>query len=168
MSPDECIVILTTGGTIDKAYFDDLSRYQIGETVIAKLLTIANVHHPYRIEEFSRKDSLDLTDDDRAALRERVLAINAARIVITHGTDTMTHSAQALCGIADKTIVFTGALSPARFSESDATFNVGMAFAAVQSAAPGIYIAMNGTIFAANQVIKNRNAGRFERVAPQW
>jgi L-asparaginase len=169
MSEPEPIVILTTGGTIDKAYFDDLSRYQIGDTVIVKLLHLANVHHPYRIVELLRKDSLDLTDEDRSALRQRVESLESSRIVITHGTDTMTESAKALAGIGGKTIVFTGALSPARFSESDATFNVGMAFATVQIAPPGIYIAMNGTVFRANEVRKDRDAGRFVGVAPpRW
>jgi L-asparaginase len=168
MSYAQPIVVLTTGGTIDKAYFDDLSRYQIGDTVITKLLAIAKAQYPYRVEEFLRKDSLDLTDQDRAALRKRVASLDATRIVITHGTDTMTQSARALSGIADKTIVFTGALSPARFSESDATFNVGMAFATVQVAAPGIYIAMNGTVFPANRVMKDRDAGKFVYTDPQW
>jgi L-asparaginase len=168
MSQMEPIVVITTGGTIDKAYFDDLSRYQIGETVITKLLSIANVQHPYRVEEFSRKDSLDLTDADRAALRERIAGLAERRIVVTHGTDTMTQSARALAGIAEKTIVFTGALSPARFSESDATFNVGMAFATVQAAAPGIYVAMNGTVFRANCVVKDRDAGKFVATDAQW
>lgn len=162
------IAVLTTGGTIDKAYFDDLSRYQIGDTVIEKLLKIANVQYPFRIIEVLRKDSLDLTDEDRALLRARVEALDTSRVVITHGTDTMTESAKSLAGIQGKTIVFTGALSPARFSESDASFNVGMAFATAQAAPPGIYIAMNGTVFRANEVRKDRDAGRFVRTDPQW
>jgi L-asparaginase len=168
MNEPEPIIVLTTGGTIDKSYFDDLSRYQIGDTVIEKLLKIANVHHPHRIVEFLRKDSLDMTDEDRAALRQRVEGLDASRIVITHGTDTMTKSARAVAPIEGKTIVFTGALSPARFSESDATFNVGMAFATAQIAPPGVYIAMNGTVFRASEVNKDRDAGRFVRTEPQW
>ena len=84
-----------------------------------------------------------------------------ARVVITHGTDTMTDSAGALADIEGKTMVLTGALSPARFAESDATFNLGMAFAAVQCLPHGVYIAMNGQVFDGAAVRKDRAQGRF-------
>jgi L-asparaginase len=155
------IVVLTTGGTIDKTYFDALSQYQIGESVVQKLLDIARVSYPFRIVEALRKDSLDLTPDDREVLRAKVAELQTTRVIITHGTDTMTETARAIASVSDKTIVFTGALSPARFSESDAAFNLGMAFATAQVAPPGVYIAMSGQVFRADQVRKDRNAGRF-------
>jgi L-asparaginase len=155
------IVIVTTGGTIDKAYFDALSTYQIGEPVVKKLLDGANVTHPYRIVELLRKDSLELTDQDRERLKETVAGLDEQRIVITHGTDTMTDSAGVLASIPQKTIVLTGALSPARFAESDATFNIGMAFAAVQTLSPGVYVAMNGRVFRGDEVKKDREQRRF-------
>jgi L-asparaginase len=155
------IVIVTTGGTIDKAYFDALSTYQIGEPVVKKLLEGANVTHPYRIVELLRKDSLELTDQDRERLKETVAGLDEQRIVITHGTDTMTDSARVLASIPQKTIVLTGALSPARFAESDATFNIGMAFAAVQTLSPGVYVAMNGRVFRGDEVKKDREQRRF-------
>lgn len=157
----EPIVIVTTGGTIDKAYFDALSTYQIGEPIVKKLLDGANVTHPYRIVELLRKDSLELTDEDRERLKETVAALEARRVVITHGTDTMTDSARVLAAISGKTIVLTGALSPARFSESDATFNIGMAFAAAQTLPAGVYIAMNGSVFRGDEVKKDRDQRRF-------
>jgi L-asparaginase len=157
----EPIVIVTTGGTIDKAYFDALSIYQIGEPVVKKLLDGANVTHPYRIVELLRKDSLELTDEDRARLKETVKAQGESRVVITHGTDTMTDSAAVLASIPDKTIVLTGALSPARFAESDATFNIGMAFAAAQTLPAGVYVAMNGRVFRGDEVKKDREQRRF-------
>ena len=155
------ILVVTTGGTIDKAYFDALSKYQIGESVIARLLQIANVTHPYRVVEFSRKDSLDLTDDDRTALRELITAASETRVVVTHGTDTVTDSANVLTAVTGKTIVLTGALAPARFAESDAAFNLGMAFGVAQTARVGVYIAMNGEVFSAGQVRKDRENARF-------
>jgi len=158
---DSPIVVLTTGGTIDKTYFDALSAYQIGETVVAKLLEIANVRIPFVIEEVLRKDSLELDDEDRETLRQKVASLDATRIVITHGTDTMAQSARVLTAVPDKTIVLTGALTPARFSESDATFNLGMAFATAQTAAPGVYITMNGQVFRGHRVRKDREGGRF-------
>ena len=158
------ILVLTTGGTIDKNYFDALSEYQIVDSGIPALLKEARVALAFRIEEVCRKDSLELTDDDRAELALRVAQAPESRIVITHGTDTMTDTAKALAGIAGKTIVLTGALSPARFAETDAPFNLGMAFAAAQIAPPGVYIAMSGQVFDGLNVRKDRTAGRFVAV----
>jgi L-asparaginase len=158
---DTPILLLTTGGTIDKIYFDALSDYQVGDTVVARLLEIGRVRRPFRVEEVTRKDSLDLIETDRALIRERVAAAPEAHVVITHGTDTMTDTAKALAGLAGKVIVLVGALAPARFGESDASFNLGMAFAAVQLAEPGVYIAMSGSVFRADKVIKDRAAGMF-------
>jgi L-asparaginase len=157
----EPIVVITTGGTIDKAYFDALSTYQIGEPMVRRLLEVANVVYPHRIIELLRKDSLELTDEDREHLRQTVAGLEASRVVITHGTDTMVESATTLAALVGKTIVLTGALSPARFSESDATFNLGMAFAAAQILPAGVYIAMSGQIFSGTQVRKDRAQARF-------
>jgi L-asparaginase len=161
----EQIAIVTTGGTIDKAYFDALSTYQIGEPVVTNLLKIGKVEHPFRIFELLRKDSLDMTAEDRLHLVEQVRSLSESRVVITHGTDTMTDSAAALAVVPHKTIVLTGALAPARFAESDAAFNLGMAFAAVQTLPPGVYIAMSGEVFRGHEVRKDRANARFVRKA---
>ncbi len=158
---DTPILVLTTGGTIDKIYFDALSDYKVGESVVAKLLQIGGVRRPFRIEEVMRKDSLELEDRDRALIRERVVAAPESHIVITHGTDTMTDTANALDGVTGKTIVLVGALAPARFGESDASFNLGMAFATAQIAGPGVYISMSGSVFRADRVVKDRAKGAF-------
>ena len=155
------IVVLTTGGTIDKTYFDALSKYQVGESVVQKLLELGRVTYPFQIVEALRKDSLDLTPEDREMLRAKVTELATTRVVITHGTDTMTETARVLASVRDKTIVFTGSLSPARFSESDASFNLGLAFATAQVAPPGVYIAMSGQVFRADKVRKDHAAGRF-------
>lgn len=161
LSPDTPILLLTTGGTIDKIYFDALSDYQVGETVMAKLLEVARVKRPFRIEEVTRKDSLELDDGDRALIYARVAAAPESHVIITHGTDTMTDTARVLADIAGKTIVLVGALAPARFGESDASFNLGMAFATAQVASPGIYITMSGSVFRADRVVKDRAKGAF-------
>lgn len=157
----DSILVLTTGGTIDKQYFDALSRYQITDSIVTRLLEVARVRHPYQVEEVLRKDSIDITKEERAQIVEHVRRASFSRIVITHGTDTMTVTASALAAIADKTIVLTGALAPARFAESDAAFNLGMAFATAQTAAPGVYIAINGSVFRGDAVIKNHDLGYF-------
>jgi L-asparaginase len=161
LTPDAPIALMTTGGTIDKIYFDALSDYKVGETVMGRLLEIARVKRPFRIEEVTRKDSLELTDADRALVARQVAAAPEKHIIITHGTDTMTDTARALGDTGDKVIVLVGALAPARFAESDASFNLGMAFATVQTAPPGVYITMSGSVFRADRVVKDRAAGAF-------
>lgn len=155
------ILLLTTGGTIDKLYFDALSDYRIGETMVGRLLERGGVKHPHRIEEVLRKDSLEIDDADRALIAGRVAAAPESRIVITHGTDTMTQTAAVLEDVPGKTIVLVGAMAPARFAETDAPFNLGMAFATVQVAPPGVYITMSGSVFRAKDVVKDRAAGAF-------
>jgi L-asparaginase len=163
----DSILVLTTGGTIDKQYFDALSKYQITDSIVTRLLEVARVRHPFQVEEVLRKDSIDITAEDRGQIVEHVRSARFSRIVITHGTDTMTVTAAALAPIADKTIVLTGALAPARFSESDAAFNLGMAFATAQTAPPGVYIAINGSVFRGDEVVKNHDLGYFTRKQDQ-
>lgn len=158
------ILILTTGGTIDKLYFDRKSEFEIGPPLVGEMLREAEVLAPFTVEALMRKDSLDLTDADRSAIRARVAAAAERRILVTHGTDTMTETARALAGIDGKCIVLTGALHPARFRHSDAEFNVGMALAAVQVCAPGVWIAINGRVFDGLRVRKNRELNRFEEI----
>lgn len=155
------ILVVTTGGTLDKQYFDALSEYQITESVIPKLLEIARVAHPFRVVELLRKDSLELTDEDRALIAATIAGAPESLVVVTHGTDTMTDTAAALAHIKGKTVVLCGALSPARFAESDAAFNLGMAFACCQSARPGVWITMSGSVFDGLKVRKDREAGKF-------
>jgi L-asparaginase len=161
LNSSDVILVLTTGGTIDKQYFDALSEYQVGDSAVGKLLSVARVTHPHHIVEILRKDSLDFTEENRARIVEQVRQSVFRRIVITHGTDTMTLTAKALAVLSDKTIVLTGALTPARFAESDAAFNLGMAFATAQTAPPGVYITINGSVFRGEEVVKDREHQRF-------
>jgi L-asparaginase len=157
------ISILTTGGTIDKIYFDAKSDFAIGDTLLSELLTEANIHEGYSLRELMRKDSLEITDEDRNFIAREVGQTGAQRILITHGTDTMTQTAQALKGVTGKTVVLFGAMQPARMRRSDAVFNLGFAWAAVSLLSEGVYIAMNGEVFEAGAVRKNLEAKRFER-----
>ena len=118
----------------------------------------------HEVESVLRKDSLDMTDSDRALIRERVAAEPASRIVVTHGTDTMILTALALKGIPGKTIVLTGSMQPARLRVTDAGFNLGTAVAAAQTLPPGVYIAMNGRIFNPDTSRKNVAGHRFEEM----
>jgi len=157
--------IITTGGTIDKVYFDDQSDYQIGEPEIGKILHAMNVNFTISINALMRKDSLHLDAADRALIRAAAISSEAVHIIITHGTDTMVETAKELQGIEGKTIVMTGALNPARFRDSDAVFNIGCAVGAVQALPEGVYIAMNGAVWDPMKVRKNRKENRFEAIA---
>src|SRR3569833_2403731 len=99
------ITIVTTGGTIDKLYFDSLSEYKVGESVVRKLLSIGNVQYPFEIVEALRKDSLELTDQDRDALARLVASLNTSRVVITHGSDTLAVTATRHASLPGKTDV---------------------------------------------------------------
>jgi L-asparaginase len=118
----------------------------------------------WEIRALLRKDSLHLNDDDRALIRQAILASDDTHYLITHGTDTMVETAAALGDLGKRVIVMTGALNPARFIDSDAVFNIGCSVGAVQSLPPGIWIAMNGRIWDPKKVRKNREANRFEGV----
>jgi L-asparaginase len=158
------VQILTTGGTIDKLYFDEKSAYQVGDPQIGQLLEEANVTAEYEIRALLHKDSLDFSDDDRRLIVETVRDTPGDRILITHGTDTMLETARELQQVADKVIVLTGSIQPARLRDSDAFFNVGFAFCAVQVLPPGTYVAMNGRIFTPESARKNVELGRFEEI----
>ena len=156
------IVILTTGGTFDKVYFDANSEYSIGEPCISSILDEGNVTSDYRVQSILKKDSLDINQKERELIKKSVLGCEEERIIITHGTDTMVETAKFLEDIDNKTIVLTGSMQPARFRKTDAIFNSGFAFAAAQSLENGVYIVMNGKIFNSNNVRKNIDLGRFE------
>jgi L-asparaginase len=156
------ITIFTTGGTLDKIYFDAKSEFQIGDPGVVELLHEANVTADHTVVPLMRKDSLDLTDEDRESIRRHVLASPSDKIVITHGTDTMVDTARRLLDVPDKTIVLTGSMQPARLRVSDAAFNVGCAITAVQLLTSGVYIVMNGRIHDPRTTHKNRAAYRFE------
>ena len=158
------IRFVTTGGTIDKIYFDALSQFEVGESQVEHILREGLVQFDFEVVPLFKKDSLEINDVDRRKIRDYVRDDSANHFVITHGTDTMVETAAALAGIQGKTIVLTGALTPARFRTTDAVFNIGMAVAAVQTLEPGVYIAMSGQVFKAGEVRKNRGANRFETV----
>ena len=160
----EELLVVTTGGTIDKVYFDDKSDYQVGEPQIGRILEELGVAFRFTVIPIIRKDSLHISAADRELLRDTIAAQPQRCVLVTHGTDTMVETARVLSEVAGKTIVLTGALSPYRFRQSDATFNIGCAIGALQVLPPGVYIAMSGRVFAIDRVRKNREARRFEEI----
>ena len=156
------LLIVTTGGTIDKIYFDDMSDYQIGEPLIGQILDHMKVDFEFEVIALMRKDSLHVTEGDRIIIRDVIAASDATHVLITHGTDSMVKTALVLADIPAKTMVLTGALNPARFRDSDAIFNIGCAIGALQVVSPGAWIAMSGCIWDPGKVRKNRALNRFE------
>ncbi len=155
------IRIFTVGGTIDKIYFDAKSSYEVGPPNITEVLSGLALNLNYEVVSLMQKDSLEMTDADRELVRRAVSEAIERQVVITHGTDTMTNTAAALAAIPNKTIVLTGALSPALFKNSDAMFNIGAALTAAQTKPPGVYIAMNGMVYDHDKVRKDVENNRF-------
>jgi len=160
----EQIKVLVTGGTFDKEYNELNGALFFKETHLFEMLDLGRCHLELKVETLMMKDSLDFTDSDRKLIADTCIAATESKLVITHGTDTMTTTAEYLLQTCThKTIVLTGAMVPYKFGSSDGLFNLGSALAFVQVLAPGVYIAMNGKIFEAGKVIKNTSEGVFEK-----
>lgn len=157
------IRLFTTGGTIDKNYNPLNGELEFNNTHLQNMLTQGNATIEVVHESLMTKDSLDMTEEDRAKIVKACKDATEDKIVITHGTDTMVETALAIAAeVTDKTIVLVGAMIPYSFGGSDALFNLGTALTAVQLKEPGVYITMNGKIFDADKVQKNKEKGVFE------
>jgi L-asparaginase len=158
--------IFVTGGTFDKQYNELAGTLAFKETHLPEMLRLGRSRVPVAVTTLMMIDSLEMTDVHRALIVERCRAAAEARILITHGTDTMIETARALAAAfaagAGKTIVLTGAMVPYAFGSSDGLFNLGSALSFVQVLAPGVYVAMNARAFAWDAVRKNRETGMFE------
>ncbi|HXV60448.1 MAG TPA: asparaginase domain-containing protein [Vicinamibacteria bacterium] len=162
-APGPRIRLFVTGGTFDKEYDEIRGELYFRDTHVPEMLALGRSKLAVEVRTLMMIDSLDMSDDDRAIVVEHCRKAKETRIVITHGTDTMEVTARALseARIADKTIVLTGAMIPFKFGSSDGLFNLGSALAFAQSLAPGVYVAMNGRIFAGERVHKNKATGEF-------
>ena len=159
------IKLIITGGTIDKSYNMNNGELHFVDSHIPSMLTEGRCRADYELEKLMLKDSLDMDYEDRQAILSACQNSEQDKILITHGTDTMVDTARLLQdNLSSKTVVLTGAMVPYVFDKSDSLFNLGTAFAAVQCLPAGVYIAMNGKLFNAHEVIKNRDEGVFEHV----
>ena len=156
--------ILTTGGTIDKVYFDNKSNYEVGDPFVEELLHKMNVNISFKVKSLMKIDSLDMTDIHREEILNYVKNSNANNFLITHGTDSIVETAIYLKKISDKTIVLTGSLKPAIFIDNDAIFNVGSALTSAQILKNGVYIVINGQVFNPDNVRKNLEKNIFETI----
>jgi L-asparaginase len=157
------ITFIQTGGTIDKDYPKTTKgwAFEISEPAVNRILEKLNPSFDYEVLSFCKKDSLEITEDDRQNLIHFCKNQIASKIIITHGTDTMIETGKALSSISNKTIILTGAMRPERFSNSDAAINIGVALGAIQCLNEGIYIAMDGLVIPINKVKRNLKSGQF-------
>ena len=166
----DSIRLFVTGGTFDKEYDELNGRLFFQDTHIPEMLRLGRCLLDLQVRTLMMIDSLEMTENDRRIVAGQCQSAPETRIVITHGTDTMTDTAAHLGreftsgALAGKTIVLTGAMVPYKFGSSDGLFNLGSALALVQTLPPGVYIAMNGRWFSWGQVRKNRERGIFEAV----
>ncbi|HEX7251777.1 MAG TPA: asparaginase domain-containing protein [Thermoanaerobaculia bacterium] len=157
------IRILVAGGTFDKEYDELGGRLFFKDTHVEEMLKLGRCRVPVAVQTVMMVDSLEMTEKDRQTLLEQCRRAPEARILITHGTDTMVETARVLeNGHLDKTIVLTGAMVPYAFGSSDGLFNLGSALSFVQVLPAGVYIAMNGKFFPAGRARKNKTLGIFE------
>ena len=155
--------IIVTGGTFDKHYDAIKGELTFKDSHLPAILEQSRVTIPVEIEINQLIDSLHMLDEHRERVLASCRAASEKFIIVIHGTDTMAQTAQVVGQAAlDKTIVFTGAMIPYSVQGSDALFNLGFAMAAAQSLAPNTYVAMNGRVFAWDQVKKNKADGVFE------
>ena len=160
------IRILVTGGTFDKEYNERTGQLYFKDTHLAEMLKRGRSRVPVTVRTIMMVDSLEMTDADRAVIVQNCLQSAEDRIVISHGTDTMTDTAAAIArAVNGKTVVLTGAMIPWAFGSSDGLFNLGSALSFVQVLPPGVYVAMNGKCFPWDRVRKNRERGEFEEIS---
>ncbi len=162
------IRIFITGGTFDKEYNELTGQLFFKDTHMHNLLEMGRNNIPVEIRTLMMVDSLEMTDEDRELIAHQCQHSDEDKIIITHGTDTMSETARYLAAkLSGKTIVLTGAMIPITFGSSDGLFNLGSALAFVQALPPGVYVAMNGRYFPWNNVRKNKQTGMFEEVEPK-
>jgi L-asparaginase len=162
------IRIFITGGTFDKEYNELTGELFFKDSHLPEMLKLGRSNIDVDIRTLMMIDSLGMSNEDRDLITHHCETAKEDKIIITHGTDTMADTAKVLSGkIKNKTIVLTGAMIPYKFGSSDGLFNLGSALAFVQTLPPGVYIAMNGKYFHADNVRKNKQTGMFEELYKQ-
>jgi L-asparaginase len=159
------IRIFVTGGTFDKEYNELNGELYFKDTHLHEMLRLGRSKLKLEVTTLMMMDSLDMNEQDRQTIAKACMDVSEKKILITHGTDTMPETAALIARmIKDKTIVLTGAMVPYKFGSSDGLFNLGSALAFVQTLPPGVYVAMNGKVFEAENVRKNKAKGEFESI----
>ena len=166
--------LISTGGTIEKTY-DESEGSLHNRTSTIKDKLAQRLRLPYLDIELTvlmAKDSLLLEDQDRQQIFEAIKSCLDSRcpVVILHGTDTMSITLNYCFNRLPElpsTVIFTGAMRPLEFEDSDALQNVTEALFAAQLAAPGWYISFHSRLYSPPNVRKNHVIGSFEEFDSQ-
>jgi L-asparaginase len=158
------IKILTTGGTIGGLEYANTEDKSSKDTIdISRFLEVANISEGYSLEHLFDKDSRHITLKDRCTRNDKIKSLKTDQILSTHGTKTMSETAKYLGALQlEKTIVLTGSFILGSKKNTDAAFNLGFAFAALQFLTNGVYLAINGKVFNYDNAVKNIQMNRFE------
>lgn len=162
------IYVIATGGTIEKVYSERTGAVQNLDSKIERYFRALRLpDSEISVTHLMNKDSLEMTDADRArvlaAVREN-LALEAAPVVITHGTDTMVETGLLLQqNLPDLRypIILTGAMTPLGFEGSDGLQNLTESLLAARVLPPGVYVVMHNQVFPVTRVRKDRELARF-------
>lgn len=160
------IHFIITGGTID-SYYDPVKETALPNehSSIPNFIPILKLYETCLFTEVFMKDSRDIVPSDRRKILRAVKQSKLKRIIITHGSYTVAVTAKYIKKNLlkkDKVIIFVCAMIPLTgISPTDAGFNLGYAVAKSQDLPAGIYVCMNGRVFAAEEVIKILAQGRF-------
>lgn len=161
------IHVLTTGGTIEKIYSEQEGQVVNVANKIGRYLNLLRLPDTdIQVLPVMNKDSLEMTDDDRAELVRKIVEVQCAGcpIVITHGTDTMTETGRYIRQAfpqLEVPIILTGAMRPLGFEGSDGLQNLTESLLATRLLAPGVYIVFHGQVFPADRAAKDRGLGTF-------
>lgn len=158
------IKVLITGGTLDAFdYALEANAPKRKYSLVPRILKQSRITGEYSLDVLFLKDSKFITEKDRELIAKSCRACKEKRVLITHGSITMAATAKFLAKKRlGKTVVLTGAITPYTKRRSDSLFNIGFALAAAQLLPRGVYVAMNGRIFPANNVRKNLKTQEFE------
>jgi L-asparaginase len=178
------LLILTTGGTFDKRYPEGqwVTEFTFPpgqQSAVTEILKRARMDpDAFACEWLFAEDSTKITDAQRDIIADRCASATQRRIVVTHGTDTMTRRIDPATGkvantpntattiaarVLGKTVVLTGAAQPAVLRDSDTDFNLGLAIGAALIAPPGVYVAMNGLVAPWDTIVKTVD-GSFRKI----
>lgn len=157
------ILLISTGGTFNKVYDPLNGRLIIDKTSSAVKEIASRWLCKFDLVNMLGKDSLEMNNHDRLELLTMISQSEYKKIIIIHGTDTMTVTAEYLADAElDKQLILTGAMVPYSINPIEATANLSSSFGYIQTLDPsGVYIVMNGLFSSYKKIKKDKQKGKF-------
>ncbi|MCB9859086.1 MAG: asparaginase [Phycisphaeraceae bacterium] len=181
------MTLVTTGGTIEKTYDESTGELSNRGSIVRQMLRRLRLDDAsINVIELMSKDSLLMTDADRARITQIVRAIaapnsatkdcdaatsaiggaDASPVVVLHGTDTLEVTGEALHAAIpypSAPIILTGAIRPYAMKRSDALQNLTESIFAAGVLAPGVYAVSHSKALRFPGVVKDRQRMTFVR-----